>query len=851
MKKKRLMIAGSLLLFFVPTVWGAIHMSTSYVWFAGNGTWPGGVAWADIDGNSWPDLVTAVGIDAYYGNDAVYFGDGTGLSTTPGWVADYAGASAMIYLGDLDNDGTQDLVVPSTGVYTTSIQQPQVVYFNDDGLPPTPDWSSMPINSWSCVVGDPDGDGDLDLVFGDNTGTVNRTVKMFINQGGSFNMTPDWQSAGTFHSLDEAFADVNGDGYLDLAITGEGTGVRIFMNNNGTLETTPSWGTDAITGGPALAFGDIDDDGDPDLAVAGGWANDLSVFLNNGGVLDSTPFWRSTAIGRPSGVAWGDADGDNDLDLAISVWQGPAAVFENIGGTLEATPSWYHSPGGSPQSVAWGDFDRDKVIDTVVTFTGDGLRKLFQLKQKALLAVADVLVDDVSLDLTTYCYDLVEGYVSMATAPDAGSTIEVHYSFSRDLDLAIGSYTAHVYENYADLYLQPFYEIDSMVFVDDDEDGFHDPGETVRGFFYLANIGAADTNVTITVTANDPDVMFTSSTAFFAEIDGGGTVVNNLGQPIEYIVPDIDVARFDTFYVEIESDLGVYRDIFTIEQAVGHIRILLVDDDRGATHEELYGEDLHYFGIPCHIWDGAAKGDATGEELLKYHKVFWFTGDSTDDYLQTADIDAMKAFLDGGGNLFLTGQGLAGELHDEDSAFLDDYLHCRMVEQYFYFAHDGIAGSAIGNGLKIRYYSGVAQSVYEPHRLEPTAGGQPEFKFNRTADYYSAVSYAGDYKTVFFSWGYEALSNQFASYNTRYDVLERILNFFREYMCGDANADEAVNLLDILYVIDYLYGSPAGPAPNPLDAGDANADGAVNLLDILYVIDYLYGSPPGPEPLCP
>jgi len=71
------------------------------------------------------------------------------------------------------------------------------------------------------------------------------------------------------------------------------------------------------------------------------------------------------------------------------------------------------------------------------------------------------------------------------------------------------------------------------------------------------------------------------------------------------------------------------------------------------------------------------------------------------------------------------------------------------------------------------------------------------------------------------------------------------------YRCGDADGDGQINLLDILYLIDHLYGDPAGPASIPPEAGDANGDTAINLLDILYLIDHVYGSPQGPEPVCP
>jgi hypothetical protein len=72
----------------------------------------------------------------------------------------------------------------------------------------------------------------------------------------------------------------------------------------------------------------------------------------------------------------------------------------------------------------------------------------------------------------------------------------------------------------------------------------------------------------------------------------------------------------------------------------------------------------------------------------------------------------------------------------------------------------------------------------------------------------------------------------------------------KPYVCGDVNGDGNVNLIDILYLIDYKYSSPPGDPPVPEESGDVNNDGNVNLIDILYLIDYKYSDPPGPDPDC-
>jgi len=64
------------------------------------------------------------------------------------------------------------------------------------------------------------------------------------------------------------------------------------------------------------------------------------------------------------------------------------------------------------------------------------------------------------------------------------------------------------------------------------------------------------------------------------------------------------------------------------------------------------------------------------------------------------------------------------------------------------------------------------------------------------------------------------------------------------YENADSNGDETINLLDITFIISFLY--KEGPEPVPYHSADANCDYTVNLLDITYLISYLYKE--GEEP---
>jgi len=56
---------------------------------------------------------------------------------------------------------------------------------------------------------------------------------------------------------------------------------------------------------------------------------------------------------------------------------------------------------------------------------------------------------------------------------------------------------------------------------------------------------------------------------------------------------------------------------------------------------------------------------------------------------------------------------------------------------------------------------------------------------------------------------------------------------------GDCDGIDGLNILDITYIISFLYLDGPGPVPD-MRAADANCDCAVSILDITRIISYLY-----------
>ncbi|HWV99023.1 MAG TPA: VCBS repeat-containing protein [Candidatus Acidoferrum sp.] len=183
------------------------------------------------------------------------------------------------------------------------------------------------LNGSGVACGDVDGDGRCDLYF---CGLENGN-KLYRNLGG-WKFEDITESAGVAcadqYSTGAVFADVNGDGHLDLLVNGIGKGTRLFLNDGkGRFHEVSGGGLVHKFAATSLTLADIDGDGYLDLYV---------------------PNYRTTTIRLRFGQRWGPA---REIHAGSGYWSQDSPV--QVMGTPEApSAAWVRWPGGKTQQVA-------------------------------------------------------------------------------------------------------------------------------------------------------------------------------------------------------------------------------------------------------------------------------------------------------------------------------------------------------------------------------------------------------------------------------------------------------------------------------------------------------------------
>jgi hypothetical protein len=337
------------------------------------------VAAGDLDGDGTADLIVLE--DGPGPQLQAWRGGSTFLSGSPQAVS-LSGRPAAMAVADFNHDGRTDIAVGRTDdVLPASLE---IILSGSSGLAhgPTFELASLPR---ALVAGNLDGRGAADLVVAEPFRHETHAFYFDDADPGTVQLRADAPLAPAKDPVALAVAPVyGGDDLADLA-SALSTSSEVTL----TLGTADGLGsaaaTWAVAGWPlAVGIGDLNGDGLPDIAVAcagaGGTEHSLILLLAQGGSNPGTSTAAAFAAqppkplaGRPTALAIGDLSGDGRADVAVLTRTGAPAsgrleVF--VQGVSDLYPAPALTVPDGPLSIAIADWNADSKPDAAVASYG-------------------------------------------------------------------------------------------------------------------------------------------------------------------------------------------------------------------------------------------------------------------------------------------------------------------------------------------------------------------------------------------------------------------------------------------------------------------------------------------------
>ena len=279
---------------------------------------------------------------------------------------------------DFNKDSHEDIFLPSY-----SKDQSNILYLNDGNGSFTKvtdgDFLAMKQSSIAGSWADLNDDGYLDLAVANNNGSTNELYlsNNFVLELSELAELPN--ADGYSHGI--TFFDIENDGALDLFISDyfETEFNSLFRNNgDGSFEklSTSGVSTDAAKSIGATCS-DVDGNGFMDVFVPN-YGSENVLYINNGdGSFEKVGMGDNATS---TGCSFGDFDNDGDMDLFVANASAENnLLYENDGnGNFTSIDGGFiTSDGGDSHGSCWADLDKDGWLDLFVTNDRGGAKFLY------------------------------------------------------------------------------------------------------------------------------------------------------------------------------------------------------------------------------------------------------------------------------------------------------------------------------------------------------------------------------------------------------------------------------------------------------------------------------------------
>jgi hypothetical protein len=338
----------------------------------GSGGYGAGAVVGDFNGDGRPDVVLGNGDSP--GGISVLLGNGDGAFQAP-LETQTDPTHGRMAVGDLNNDGKLDLVVPIDSGF-------MVLLGKGDGTFLGPIRVGLGEGPAGVVIGDFNRDGKPDVVaVNSGNGAADfGNVSLFLGNGdGTFGRATVF-SAG-LSPVNVAIVDFNADGKLDLAVVnGDAQDAQnqvlsiLLGNGDGGFQPAVAYAVDKRVQPFSVAVGDFNGDGRADVLVG---SSDLDswdpqtgkidgllwIFIGKGDGTFLSPLPYNGMADVPTSIAVADLNGDGRPDLVVAghgTSYGGGAVSILLGREGESFETIASYPGHSIEQAFLSDLNNDR-----------------------------------------------------------------------------------------------------------------------------------------------------------------------------------------------------------------------------------------------------------------------------------------------------------------------------------------------------------------------------------------------------------------------------------------------------------------------------------------------------------